>query len=115
MIEDTIEIPSEKEGEAPTLVPSFDYVKGEVENFFINNGIAVDYSMFNKEGISDRERLLLMIIDMMSIHQELILVSSLMNVENTIRAEYEQQPEPMPEPAPEFIPDDIPVPGDVNE
>ena len=110
MLEDTIEIPSENEGEAPTLVPSFDYVKGEVENFFINNGIAIDYSMFNKEGISDRERLLLMIIDMISIHQELILVSSLMNVENTIRAEYAPQSEPIPEPMPEPVPGiDIPA------
>ncbi len=70
-------------------IPIMEHVTTECKRFFENNHIDIDYSMFDNANITDREKLIARLIDILTIHNELIMVSAILNAEALVRSYYE--------------------------
>lgn len=70
-------------------VPIMEHAKTECEKFFETNHIKIDYSMFDNADITEREKLIARLIDILTIHNELIMVSAILNASATTRHYYE--------------------------
>lgn len=90
LLEDTIHVDADVEHDIQEEdVPVTEYVIREINQFMTSNDIKIDYSLFDKDGVTDREKLIVQLIDIMTVHNELVLVTSLVNTENQIRGYYE--------------------------
>lgn len=63
---------------------TFEYVKNTVNHFFTDNKMeSIDYSLFDIESVSDRERLIVKMIDIMTIYTEQLIIASSLAAQNT--------------------------------
>lgn len=91
LVDETVRI--EQDGEEPKEIPVAEHAANEINRFFESNSINIDYSIFDKDTVTDRERLIVRLMDILTIHNELIMVSSLVNCENVVRSRYENTSE----------------------
>lgn len=59
-----------------------EYVKNTIQHFFEDNKLDIDYSMFELDSISDRERLIVKMLDIFTFYYEGIVIASAVSMQN---------------------------------
>ena len=70
-------------------IPVIDLAKREVDNFMNANNLKIDYSIFDTDYTTERERMIVRLMDVINIYQQIILLTNVVAAQNHVAEYYE--------------------------